>query len=392
MNRLATLTAAGVTGLLCASLAAGPRPLQETFERLYRTAPTGGEAELTTERLLQHVTWLASDENRGRKTAGGILEGRVADYLEAELSALGLAPRGDKEGTTYRQPFYAYSWGGGDAASFRFPARATDRASFGVLANQYGVALDRNGKPVTSDPLPAERLQELLAPGNPPNTFNLVALLEGSDPELASELVVIGAHMDHIGTSRYGAGSDKICNGADDNGSGTAALLSIGHALAKDRADGHGPARSVLLCFFSGEEMGLLGSQFFAGNPTVDLAKVKAMLNLDMIARGQPGQVSVCDDQSGGGQNLFHALHDASETSLDQVDHNISQYLRYSDQYPFYRKGVPVIFFFEGFEANGELNPDYHQPGDHVEKLDIPKFRDLTRFAYRHLLGAANLR
>jgi Zn-dependent M28 family amino/carboxypeptidase len=111
-----------------------------------------------------------------------------------------------------------------------------------------------------------------------------------------------------------------------------------------------------------------------------------------MLARGLPGRVSVCDNASGGGQNLFHQLHDTAQTGLTQVNHDIAQYLRSSDQYPFYAKGIPVIFFFEGFEANGQLNPDYHGVGDHVEKLDFPKLEDITKFAYRHLLGAANLK
>jgi len=200
----------------------------------------------------------------------------------------------------------------------------------------------------------------------------------------------MGAHMDHIG-QRGGGGGDRIFNGADDNGSGSTGLLSICRALARDRDLGNGPARSVLIMFFSGEEMGLLGSQFFASNPTVDFSRIKSMLNIDMIGRAQSGFVSVCDDTGKGSPNQFHKLHDVAGTGLTSVKHDINAYLRRSDQYPFFKRGVPVIFFFEGFEANGQMNSDYHGLGDHSDKLDFTKMQDITRFAYRHLLGAANL-
>lgn len=387
MNRLAIL---GTGCLFAASVAAvaAPRAVVPRFDALHKSSSASGEAEITQERMKAHVTWLASDENRGRNTGGGVLEGRVAEYLEAEMRACGLAPRGDAAGTTYRQPFTASPWRGkkGEHDAHREPGNPED---YGVKANQYGLALDAKGQPVTVETLSPDTIAET-DPSAAKKTFNLVGFLEGRDPVKKNEIVVFGAHMDHIGERSMGGG-DRIFNGADDNGTGSTALLTMCRALAKDREIGNGPARSVLICFFSGEELGLLGSQFFVGSPTVEFSKIKSMLNIDMIGRAQAGAVSVCDDTDSSGPNHFHALHDTASTGLASVKHDINGFLRRSDQYPFFRKGVPIIFFFEGFEANGRMNADYHGLGDHVNKLDIPKMVDITKFAYRHLLGAANL-
>lgn len=390
VDRHFVLGALCIAALAANGIEAAPRQTEKRFDALHQTSSASGEAEITAQRIQAHVSWLASDENRGRATGKGQLENRVGPYIEAELSALGFAPKGDAAGTTYRQPFYARSWG--DPGTHNHGGDKLDPKNWGVQPNEHGVALDRAGKPVTMAPLPASRIALLskAAAAPAPNTYNLVAFLEGKDPAKRNEIVVMGAHMDHIGERSFGGG-DRVYNGADDNGSGTTALLTICRALARDRELGNGPARSVLICFFSGEELGLLGSQYFAGKPTVDFARIKSMLNIDMIGRAQNGKVSVCDDLERGGPNAFHALHDTAGTQLSAVDHNIAAYMRRSDQYPFFARGVPVIFFFEGFEANGRMNSDYHGLGDHVEKLNIPKMQDITRFAYRHLLGAANL-
>ncbi len=368
------------------------RPVVEKFDGLHEVITAHGEDEITRARIKSHIEWLASDENEGRKTARGKLEGRVADYIEAELTAIGLLPRGNTEGTTYRQPFRARSWWGSlDHDHHVGEVDYTDPKNFGHEANSLGVAMTPEGVLASVDPIPADKLA--LLDGDTaaePNTFNLVGLIEGTDPALKDEILVIGAHMDHIGSSSWGSG-DKIFNGADDNGSGTTALLTLARALVKDRELGHGPARSVLFCWFSGEELGLLGSQYYASNPTVEWSRIKGMLNVDMIGRAQSGKVSVYDGHGRGQPNLFHDFHDVADTTLQSVDHNIQSYLNRSDQYPFYKKGVPVIFFFEGFEAGGGMNPDYHGRGDHADKIDLDKMFDITRFVYRHLLGAANI-
>jgi len=218
-----------------------------------------------------------------------------------------------------------------------------------------------------------------------PNTHNLLAMVPGSDPALAGEVVVAGAHMDHLGKR-----SSSYFPGADDNGSGTAGLLAMARALTEAKNAGHGPNRSVLLILFSGEERGLLGSQYFVGKPTVPLSSIVGMVNLDMIGRQGPTQVSCWDQGKPNGPNLFHDLHDLDGLGFTRIDHDIQRYAGQSDQGPFMRKGIPIVFFFEGFSADGELNPDYHGRTDTADKVDYDKAARIARLAHRHVLGAAN--
>ncbi|MEQ1923394.1 MAG: M28 family peptidase [Pyrinomonadaceae bacterium] len=141
------------------------------------------------------------------------------------------------------------------------------------------------------------------------NTQNVVALWEGSDPVLKNEMVAIGAHYDHVGTNPNAPGEDKIWNGADDDGSGTVAVLSIAEALAKGKVR---PKRSILLVWHAGEEKGLLGAEYFNKFPTVNIKNVIAQLNIDMIGRSlDPNNVIKC---APGVQRCNENLSKANET------------------------------------------------------------------------------
>ena len=119
------------------------------------------------------------------------------------------------------------------------------------------------------------------------NTQNVVAVWEGSDPVLKNEMVAIGAHYDHVGTNPNAPGEDKIWNGADDDGSGTVGVLAIAEALAKSKVR---PKRSVLFVWHAGEEKGLWGAEYFNKFPTVDIKKVIAQLNIDMMPEPKGGR------------------------------------------------------------------------------------------------------
>lgn len=380
-----------IVALLCAGplLAVGPTRTDEriqNFDRLNagEVASFPGEEAITQDLVRAHVTYLASDENKGRDSGAGPLEGRVTEYIENIWGQMGLQKAGDAAGTTYRQPFQVRRWNRvakGDEHSHEI---------FGHLPNELGVALSPDGKIATVDEMPEGLDFDQLLREEAVMSHNLLGIIPGSDPALKDQYLVIGAHMDHIGVSSWGSG-DKVYNGADDNGSGTSSVLALCRALTEASKSGRGPKRSILVCLFSGEELGLVGSTYLVNNPTLPLEKIKGMLNIDMIGRCDPKQVSVFDNAPGGAANLFHALHDTQGTGLTKIDHDIGNLVNRSDQYAFYRKGIPVTFFFEGYTEDGDMNPDYHGRGDHADKIEFTKLTDITRFVYRHVMGAAAL-
>lgn len=218
---------------------------------------------------------------------------------------------------------------------------------------------------------------------------NVLGYIEGGDKK--DELVVITAHYDHIGMK-----GDKIFNGADDDGSGTVALLEIAEAFAKAKAEGKGPRRSVLVMPVSGEEKGLLGSRYYVENPVFDLESTVADLNIDMIGRLDEKHA----DNSNyvyliGSDKLSTELHEISEranetyTGLD-LDYTFNDpedpnrfYYR-SDHYNFAKNKIPVIFYFNG------VHEDYHKHTDTVEKIDFNKIEKISRLVFHTAWDLAN--
>ena len=152
-------------------------------------------------------------------------------------------------------------------------------------------------------------------------TQNVVALWEGSDPVLKNEMVAIGAHYDHVGVNQNAPGEDKIWNGADDDGSGTVAVLAIAEALAKAPKR---PKRSVLLVWHTAEEKGLLGASYFNKFPTVDIKNVIAQLNIDMIGRSRTPENAIpcdqprkrCNDELAGPNEVYVIGADMMSSTL----------------------------------------------------------------------------
>ena len=202
---------------------------------------------------------------------------------------------------------------------------------------------------------------------------NVVGILPGSDPALAGEYVVVGAHYDHIGVDPWG----RIGYGADDNGSGVAAMIEVAQALAEAR-----PPRSILFCGFSAEEDGLHGSRAFVRHSPVPHESMVAMLNLDMIGRGETGEVVVL----GAKQNpdLGDVLKKAQRlksTKLTKVITDRAEHLwQRSDHYSFHEVGVPSLFFFESPSESD--NPDYHTFRDTVDRVDFEKVARTARLTY----------
>ena len=218
---------------------------------------------------------------------------------------------------------------------------------------------------------------------------NVLGYIEGSSrPE---EVVVLTAHYDHIGVE-----GGVVYNGADDDGSGTVAMIEIAEAFAKAKAAGHGPRRSILVMPVSGEEKGLLGSRYYSEHPVFPLANTVADLNIDMIGRhdsahaGSPPYVYVI-----GSDRLsteLHAVNEAANRSYTKLDldyrfneeNDPNRFYYRSDHYNFARKGVPSIFYFSG------VHEDYHQPGDDVDKIQFDLLEQRTKLVFHTAWILAN--
>lgn len=191
-------------------------------------------------------------------------------------------------------------------------------------------------------------------------TQNVVALLPGRDPGLRGEYVVIGAHYDHLGRSPTSAmdpeAGNAIRNGADDNASGTAALLELARLFAARPA-----RRSILVVHFSGEELGLLGSQWFVDHPLVPLDSVAAMVNFDMIGRLQNEKLIVYGVATA---RELPAIVDSANVAPRLAISAVGDGFGPSDHSAFHAKGIPVLHFFT------DLHDDYHRATDDVEKID----------------------
>jgi hypothetical protein len=231
-------------------------------------------------------------------------------------------------------------------------------------------------------------------------TQNVVALFEGSDPILKNEYVALGAHYDHVGVGTPVNG-DPIYNGADDDASGTTALLAMAEALTKARSR---PKRSVLFVWHAGEEKGFWGSRYFTEYPTVPLDRIVTQINLDMIGRSKKeGDTNPRNSGLSGPNGIYVIGPKMMSTELAELTESMNkQYLnltydfrfddpadpnRYfylSDHYMYAVKGIPVVFFFSG------EHEDYHRPSDSSDKIDYQKMEKVTRSIYMMVWEIAN--
>lgn len=204
--------------------------------------------------------------------------------------------------------------------------------------------------------------------GNLPDSENILAFIEGS--EKPEEIIVISGHYDHVGV-RNGV----VYNGADDDGSGTVAVMEIAKAFQAAKKAGNGPKRSILFLHVTGEEHGLFGSEFYTDNPVFPLANTVVDLNIDMIGRDDPenrGKQYVYVIGSEMLSSQLKVINEAANKRTNNLelnykydDPNDTERLYYrSDHYNFAKNNVPVAFFFDG------IHEDYHKPTDDVEKID----------------------
>ncbi|MBI5021022.1 MAG: M28 family peptidase [Ignavibacteriales bacterium] len=212
-------------------------------------------------------------------------------------------------------------------------------------------------------------------------TANVVGYLEGSDSVLSNEVIVIGAHFDHLGMGGEGSGSlkpDTIAPhvGADDNASGTAGLLELAQNLSSQK---HILKRSIVFVAFTGEELGVLGSDYYVKNPFKPLDKTITMVNMDMIGRMKD---SVLVIEGMGTSPIFDSL--MKRENLDSLTLKLKpDGFGPSDQASFYKKDIPVVFFFTN------LHSDYHKPSDTWEKLNYVGEEKIVRMAKRVVIDIA---
>ena len=203
-------------------------------------------------------------------------------------------------------------------------------------------------------------------------TFNVVAWLEGTDEELKQEYVLFGSHHDHLG-----AREGKIFNGADDNGSGTVAMLELAQALQI-----HRPKRSIIFVWHTAEEKGLWGSRYFVEHSPVSVEKMSAELNMDMICRNDPDHLYLIGSNKLSSEldAIINAVNDKHihmklDYKYEDPQHPDNFFFR-SDQYPYIQYGIPAVWYFCG------TTEDYHQETDTIDRVDFAKMAKVTRFVY----------
>lgn len=259
-----------------------------------------------------HISYLSSDAMKGRET-GTAEEAKAANYIADLFRDYGLDPAGDEE--TYIQEF---------------------TVNMSAMENPHAEDSDS-----TAD----KRLAK-----------NVAALLPGTGD--SEEVIIIGAHYDHLGLGEFGSLSDSdstIHNGADDNASGTAGLLELAEYFSENR-----PETDLLFLAFSGEEMGLLGSQYYVENPTVDLDYALAMINMDMIGRMNDDRLMIFGVATTEEWETILTEANTDSLDLDLVPDGTGA----SDHTSFYYKDIPVLHYFTDTHA------DYHRPSDDAEWIN----------------------
>ncbi len=250
---------------------------------------------------------------------------------------------------------------------------------------QNPIKISKIGNKKTNIKIKTERGENLV------ETSNLLGYLEGTDKK--DEVIVVTAHYDHVGIDDKG----QIYNGADDDGSGTCAVMELAEAFAKAKAEGNGPRRSILFMLVTGEEKGLLGSQYFTDiNPIIPLDKIMCNINIDMIGRidkkhsNNPNYVYII-----GSDKLSSQLHQASEeANRESVNFELdyefndpndpNKFYYRSDHYNFAKNKIPVIFYFTG------VHEDYHKPTDDVEKILFEKYNKIVKLVFSTVWSLGN--
>jgi Peptidase family M28/PA domain len=262
-------------------------------------------------------------------------------------------------------------------------------ATTGKKPSELQASIDSDLKPV-STPLGAAEaeLRVVTAARKRALSYNVVGVVEGSDPQLRGETILFSGHFDHDGVRIDGA----IYHGADDNGSGTVGVVALARAFAANPVK---PKRTLLFAVFAAEERGLLGSYYYAANPLRPLATTRAQVNFDMIGRDEKdssqtaGLIDIAPDTSNEVNIIGTKYSPDYRAAVEKENEYVGLHLNYkwdedtvlnvlfrSDQYPLLLHDIPAMWWFTGF------HPDYHQVTDTADKIDYPKMEKILRLAY----------
>ncbi len=202
---------------------------------------------------------------------------------------------------------------------------------------------------------------------------NILGLLEGSDPQLKQEVLIVSAHYDHVGygsrRNSYGP-IGQIHNGADDNASGVAALLKVIEAFAKMPER---PKRTILFAFWDGEEKGLLGSEHWAAQPTLPLSRVKLVINADMVGRLRANRLEVFGSRTTSGLRRIFSSENVEPSLLIDFSWEMKNN---SDHYTFYKRRIPSLLIHTG------LHGDYHRPSDDAERINHEGLKQIAQLVF----------
>ncbi|MFY2557774.1 M28 family metallopeptidase [Corallococcus terminator] len=368
----------------------GPGPVEPTPE-------PKPEPSITDSDPMTHIAYLASDELQGRDSPSAGLDAASA-YVQAHVEKYGLVgPNSNNPENPFQQKFDVFSFAGKPEASATGDAHAHDHAEhkqFGhqlfqegfyledgmpretleMLNKKYESTMKAEGQPLTpargGELRSVEELRALATESG--QAVNTMALLPGTGPN-KNEVIVVMAHLDHVGTDRRG----NIHNGADDNASGSAVLMAAVPELAEAQKRGE-LDRSILFIWTGAEEKGLVGSQYFVDHPIPGLSteQISGVVNVDMVGRWDDQRLSVVDTDRRGQANYFRDVVDQANAQLpdpfDRINRDINVYRDRQDGAVFGRKGEDVLFLFEGLsnpKGGGDLIPEYHEPGDDIDLI-----------------------
>lgn len=329
---------------------------------------------ISAESLRGHLSFIASDLLEGRNTPSRGLD-IAAEYIAAQFRRAGLEPAGDAKGESY---FQTSEWSVGpvvnnfvelsvDDGKQRMRARPEQLAALGVKVEQKAETTGSSEKQVVK-------------------LRNVAGLLRGSDPVLKDSYVIVSAHYDHIGARPTGEG-DRINNGANDDGSGTVSVIELASALAtlKQR-----PKRSIVFITWFGEEKGLQGSRYYGRHPIFPLEKTVAMVNLEHMGRTDDSEGQKLDSATLTGFDftdlgpIFKAAGEKTGVNVYKHEKNSDAFFGRSDNQALADAGVPAHTLCVAF-----IFPDYHNVGDHWDKVDYANLAKVNRMVALSLLTIA---